>query len=61
MKQLARDALWSDPMDSEGIEVNVRGAGVAFGPDRVRTFLDVNNLKMIVRSHECVRTGTDQI
>ena len=33
------------------------GAGVAFGPDRVRTFLDVNNLKMIVRSHECVPTG----
>ena len=33
------------------------GAGVAFGPDRVQTFLDVNNLKMIVRSHECVSTG----
>ena len=25
LKQLARDALWSDPMDTEGIEVNVRG------------------------------------
>ena len=36
---------------------NMLGAGVAFGPDRVQTFLDVNNLKMIVRSHECVSTG----
>jgi hypothetical protein len=33
------------------------GAGVAFGPDRAQTFLQVNDLKMIVRSHECVRTG----
>lgn len=33
------------------------GAGVAFGPDVVREFLAVNDLKMIVRSHECVMTG----
>jgi diadenosine tetraphosphatase ApaH/serine/threonine PP2A family protein phosphatase len=59
LKQLARDALWSDPMDAPGIEVNVRGAGVAFGPDRVKAFLEVNSLKMIVRSHECVGTGFD--
>jgi len=59
LKQLARDALWSDPMDKPGIQVNIRGAGVAFGPDRVKTFLDVNKLKMIVRSHECIGTGFD--
>ena len=25
LKQLARDALWSDPVDVPGIEVNARG------------------------------------
>lgn len=25
LKQLARDALWSDPVDMPGIEVNARG------------------------------------
>lgn len=35
------------------------GAGVAFGPDVTRAFLEKNKLKMIVRSHECVRTGFD--
>ena len=28
LKQLARDALWSDPMDTAGIEINVRGTYV---------------------------------
>ena len=28
LKQLARDALWSDPMDNDGIEINVRGTYV---------------------------------
>jgi hypothetical protein len=35
------------------------GAGVAFGPDICKAFLDANNLKMVVRSHECVLTGFD--
>ena len=36
------------------------GAGVAFGPDITRQFMDKNNLKLIVRSHECVRTGFEK-
>lgn len=59
LKQLARDALWSDPMEPEGYASNPRGAGVSFGPDITRSFLTLNNLKMIVRSHECIRTGFD--
>ena len=59
LKQLARDALWSDPMEPEGYASNPRGAGVSFGPDVTRSFLSFNNLKMIVRSHECIRTGFD--
>lgn len=57
LKQLQRDALWSDPQETEGLGLNPRGAGVAFGPDVTKKFLDINNLKLIVRSHECIRSG----
>jgi serine/threonine-protein phosphatase with EF-hand domain len=57
LKQLQRDALWSDPMEETGIEDNPRGAGVCFGPDIAQTFMDNNHLSMVIRSHECVRTG----
>ena len=57
LKQLQRDALWSDPMEESGIEDNPRGAGVCFGPDIAQAFLDNNRLSMVIRSHECVRSG----
>lgn len=56
-KQLQRDALWSDPQFEPGLVESERGAGVCFGPDVSKTFMDNNNLSMIVRSHECVRRG----
>ena len=34
-----------------------RGAGVCFGPDVAETFMDNNRISMVIRSHECVRTG----
>ena len=36
------------------------GAGVAFGPNVVKQFLENNKLQMIVRSHECVRSGKNK-
>ena len=57
LKQLQRDALWSDPMEEGGVEDNPRGAGVCFGPDIAACFLKNNRLSMVIRSHECVRTG----
>lgn len=36
------------------------GAGVSFGADITRAFLRANDLKFIVRSHECVRSGYDE-
>lgn len=33
---------------------------MAFGPDITKRFLDNNNLKMVIRSHECVRSGFDR-
>jgi hypothetical protein len=59
-KQVQRDTLWSDPKDSLGNDYNSRGAGVAFGPDIAKLFLNNNNLKMVIRSHECVRSGFDK-
>lgn len=60
LKQLVRDALWSDPADHEGLLDSVRGAGVSFGPDVTRQFLRANNLQFVVRSHECVKSGYDE-
>ena len=57
LKQLQRDALWSDPMTENGLKPNHRGAGVSFGPDVARTFMKTNNISMVIRSHECVRLG----
>lgn len=40
-----------------GRRPNERGAGVEFGPDVSREFLQLNKLSMVVRSHECVDNG----
>lgn len=55
-------ALWSDPDLSPSLPVpqmNPRGAGVLFGPDSTKSFLEENGLDMVVRSHECVEEGFD--
>jgi diadenosine tetraphosphatase ApaH/serine/threonine PP2A family protein phosphatase len=59
-KQLTRDALWSDPVDLDGLHESVRGAGVAFGPDVAKAFLEKHNFKLVIRSHECIRSGYDE-
>ena len=59
LKQLQRDALWSDPRPHLGIFPNSRGAGVTFGPDVAHRFMEHNDISMIIRSHECCRHGTE--
>ncbi len=59
LKQLQRDALWSDPSKVAGLNPSMRGAGVMFGPDIARHFCQRNGLSLVVRSHECCRTGFD--
>jgi len=56
------DCLWSDPTEHdsiEGVHPNTeRGDPVVrYGPDRVRSFLRLNGLKLLVRGHECVMDG----
>ena len=59
LKQFQRDALWSDPRPVNGIAANHRGAGVLFGPDHTQAFLNNNDLKMVIRSHEMCPHGID--
>jgi serine/threonine-protein phosphatase with EF-hands len=59
LKQLQRDALWSDPRAENGIAPNHRGAGVTFGPDHTKQFLHNNKLSMVIRSHEMCPHGVE--
>ncbi|TNV73192.1 hypothetical protein FGO68_gene6014 [Halteria grandinella] len=51
------ECLWSDPCDQNGRHPSKRGVGVQFGPDVASRFLDENNLKLLVRSHEVKQEG----
>lgn len=50
------DLVWSDPesTDKEGWSINNRGAGYIFSRHIVYEFLEMNNLKTIVRAHQLV-------
>jgi len=51
--QVAGDVLWSDPMPTEGLQINhERGIGLMFGPDQTQAFMEANGLSLVLRSHE---------
>ena len=52
------ELLWNDPSEKSGISSSPRGYGIyRFGPDITQRFLDINNLDLVVRSHEMVHEG----
>eukprot|EP00668_Euglena_longa_P004163 GGOE01004878.1.p1 GENE.GGOE01004878.1~~GGOE01004878.1.p1 ORF type:complete len:975 (-),score=220.51 GGOE01004878.1:384-2909(-) len=52
-EKLLCDILWSDPTSQPGRCEGSRGAHtIKFGPDVTRTFLERNQLKLLVRSHQ---------
>ncbi|OHT11558.1 Serine/threonine-protein phosphatase beta isoform [Tritrichomonas foetus] len=58
---LVRNLVWSDPGSStmKGFQCNdARGFGQLFGTDTVKRFLTNNNLKLIIRAHQCNIPGT---
>lgn len=60
-ERVVLDALWSDPTDNDhvlGVHDSPRGQNTCrFGPDRVLEFNKKNNIKLIIRAHECVQAG----
>jgi len=48
------DLVWSDPdlSEKEGWSINSRGAGYVFSKHVVQEFMNLNNLKMVVRAHQ---------
>lgn len=51
------DLLWADPQVSNGSGPSKRGVGLQFGPDITFKFLELNNLDLIIRSHEVKQNG----
>lgn len=54
------DLLWSDPMDGEGFLASERcdnGQTKFFGSDVTAKFLESNNLKLLIRSHQVQEEG----
>ena len=55
---LISDLMWSDPSDRfDEFSKSPRGSGVLFGKVAVKNFLTKNNLKFMVRAHQCTTTG----
>ena len=68
-QKLVMDLLWSDPVlnidDAENKNNDNRGylgkrKLVRYGTDRIQSFLDKNNLQIIIRSHEFVMDGAEE-
>jgi serine/threonine-protein phosphatase PP1 catalytic subunit len=52
------DLLWSDPdANTKGWGENDRGVSFVFGPDVVTTFLETQDLDLLVRAHQVVEDG----
>jgi diadenosine tetraphosphatase ApaH/serine/threonine PP2A family protein phosphatase len=53
------DIVWSDPyINAQCFEKsNYRGSGFLFGKEALEDFLTSNNLKLLIRAHECVTDG----
>ncbi|KAF9762905.1 Serine/threonine-protein phosphatase 4 catalytic subunit [Nosema granulosis] len=56
-KSIYSDIMWSDPHEKKGFSRSQRGTGYYFGPDVTNTFLEINDLLQIVRSHQLVLEG----
>jgi serine/threonine-protein phosphatase 5 len=57
LAEIMADLLWSDPQDMSGRAPSKRGGGTMFGPDITRSFLELNGLELLIRSHEVQEDG----
>ncbi len=57
-KEKAFPYLWNDPTEKPGLNASRRGDTVKeYGPDLVDGFLELNDLKRIVRAHTAIKEG----
>jgi len=54
---LMSDMLWADPQVSNGRGPSKRGVGQSFGPNVTENFLKINDLELVIRSHEVKPKG----
>lgn len=56
--EFIKSVLWSDPSDIiQYFHPSRRGTGYFFGEDALKKFLKENNMKILIRGHECVTQG----
>jgi protein phosphatase len=54
--------LWSDPTDDiDMFQKSMRGTGYQFGPVAFKRFITHNGIRAVVRGHECVREGCEEM
>ena len=53
------DFLINDPKENIGMFLVNKGKGCKFGIFATNAFLKANNIKYIIRSHQCVESGTE--
>jgi Ca2+-binding EF-hand superfamily protein/diadenosine tetraphosphatase ApaH/serine/threonine PP2A family protein phosphatase len=58
-EEILSTLVWSDPSRRKGVHKNPRGAGIVFGPDVAKDFMDRHDLSYIFRSHEPIEAGID--
>ena len=59
-EEILDSVLWSDPSDDiDYFTESTRGTGYFFGEKATEEFLQNNNIKMIIRGHECVNNGCE--
>ncbi|KAM0673601.1 hypothetical protein GVAV_002978 [Gurleya vavrai] len=56
-ENILHEMFWSDPYDKNVFLKNPRGAGYLFGEKQVDEFCSLNNIDMIIRSHQLVMNG----
>ncbi|NVM53580.1 MAG: metallophosphoesterase [Candidatus Helarchaeota archaeon] len=50
--------LWNDPKEQvQGAVPSARGIGFFFGRDKFEQFIDSNNIRFVIRSHEVFQSG----
>lgn len=58
---LMMEMLWSDPQTAKGLSPSKRGIAHMFGPDITEEFTKLNNLRGVIRSHECCDQGYEVV